>query len=467
MSTENKAMPPNCPGGLGRGHRRGAVMLALLPAMTFGMAVLPWVLYQLDCFHREQRAKRVLEAEIYPGAIGLTSLAALSGPTVRDAPFLTLFELPRGRLYVPIVRADVGGGGWPHKAQELNQGAWNQLRSFRYLQWLRVIWCSPEPDLKADFSGFQHLTTVIIDETPFSARDIRTLARLPELQDAVFKKKQGIDEWLPCIAELRHLRTLEIEGDVSDEGAALLASLETLETLSLESDRLTSNVVPALAKLPNLKALSVACPQIDDEWLRRLAALKGLKGLTLVGSNAVSDKGVGYLAALETLEALHLNSNRITSKSAPALARMKQLKHLALPNTRIDDEGFRRLTDLEELTVLELKGTAISDVGGELRFPKLGYLGLADTNLTDVGLRHISHSAQLRCLVITGTHVTNASIEPLAAMPSLVAVYASRTGVAEGSKEWLRLMNTLLRRRADEGDLGAKYGEDKRDWSIF
>lgn len=188
-------------------------------------------------------------------------------------------------------------------------------------------------------------------------------------------------------------------------------------------------------------------------------ALKGLKVLCLVGSDGISDKGVGYLAALEALETLHLNSNRITSKSAPTLARMTNLRYLILPNTRIDDEGFRRLADLEELAVLELEGTAISDVGGELRFLRLGYLGLRDTDLTDVGVRHISHSAQLRCLVIAGTQVTNASIEPLAAMPSLMEVYASGTRIDQDSDEWLRLMNTLERRRASEGRCRGEPGD--------
>lgn len=334
----------------------------------------------------------------------------------------------------------------------LDQEAWDQLRSFHYLERLEVSGCSVGSKVIADFSGFSHLRSVGIDETPFSARDIRTLARLPELQDAIFKEKQGIDEWLPCIAQLRHLRTLEIQGDVSDQGVASLVGLETLESLSLVSDRITSNVVPTLAKLKNLKALTLSRTRIDDEGLRQLAAIKGLKELHVTESAGISDRGVSFLVALESLEGLTLNSNRITSKSASTLARLKNLRHLMLSKTQIDDEGLRRLAELKELTVLELKGTPITDVGEELRFPELGYLNLQDTTLTDAGVRHISHLPKLRCLVIAGTRVTDGSIESLAAMPSLMEVYAYDTKIDEDSTKWAQLMNTLEGRRASEED---------------
>lgn len=450
VPTENGPTCPDRPGKSERPRRRVAIKVAFLLATAAATGLVAWVVYQVRCFHAEQQAKTILEAKVYPGAIGLTSLASVCGPTAEEAPYFSLSQLWHGRLYVPIVHVSVGGGGWPTTTQKLDQEAWHQLRSLRYLEQLRISGCTPEPKLEADFSGFTHLRSVAIVETPFSARDIRTLARLPELQDAVFEKKQGIDEWLPSIAQLRHLRTLEVQGDVSDQAVGSLASLEALERLSLDSDRLTSKVVPALARLKNLKGLTLSRTRIDDEGLRQLAALKGLTGLHLVGNDGISDEGVGFLAALELLEALNLDSNRVTSQSVPTLSRLKKLKYLLLAKTQIDDEGLRRLMELKELEALDLQGTRIAEVGADLRCPSLGFLDLGDTNLNDVGVRHISHLPQLRCLRISGTQVTNASIETLAAMPSLMEVYAYGCRIDEESAEWLRLMKTLESRRARE-----------------
>lgn len=451
MPTENGPTSPDQPSKTKRPRRRFAVKIAFL-STAVATALLAWVGYQLHCFRREQQARTILEAKVYPGATGLTSLASVGGPSAEEVPYLTLSELRHGRLYVPVVHVSVGGGGWPSTQQKLDQVAWDSLRAFRYLERLEVSGCSIAPNMDMDFSGFAHLTSVAITETPILARDVRTLAQLPELQDAIFKKKQGIDEWLPSIAQLRHLRTLEIQGDVSDQGIGSLAGLETLESLSLESDRITSNVVPALAKLKNLKALTLSHTRIDDEGLRQLAALKGLTALHLVGSDGISDQGVAFLTSLESLETLNLASNRITSQSASTLSRLRNLKYLVLANTQIDDEGFRRLADLKKLTVLELAGAPITDVGGEIRFPELGYLNLGDTKLTDAGLRHVSQSPKLRCLVIAGTRVTDASIETLAGMPSLMEVYAYDTQIDQDSPQWLRLMKTLESKRASEQD---------------
>lgn len=452
VPTENGPKSPDHRGKATGQHRRFAVKVALL-STAIATALVAWVVYQLHCFHREQQARTILEAKVYPGAIGLTSLASVGGSTAEEVPYLSLSELRYGRLHVPITHVSMGGGGWPSMQQKLDQQAWDNLRSFQYLEQLVVSGCTPGPNLEADFSGFSHLRSVAVVETPFSAQDIRTLARLPELQDAIFERKQGIDEWLPSIAQLRNLRTLEIQGDVSDRGMDSLAGLEVLESLSLESDRITSKAMPALAKLKNLKALTLSRTQIDDEGLRQLGTLKGLTGLHLDESNGISDKGVAFLAGLESLESLSLASTRITSKSVPTMARLRNLKCLVLANTQIDDEGLRRLADLKQLAVLELAGTPITDVGAKLCFPELGYLNLKDTKLTDVGLRHIAQSPKLRCLVIAGTRVTDASTETLTGMPSLMTVYAYDTHIDQESPQWLRLMKTLESKRASEEDV--------------
>ncbi|MBC8870737.1 MAG: hypothetical protein H8E44_15045 [Planctomycetes bacterium] len=426
--------------------------------------IVAWVAGQINGLHDEQQAKAVLEAAAYPGALGPAAIALVGGPTAERAPYFTLSELQHGRLYVPVVWAHVGGGGWPYEKQELDQKVWNHLRSFRYLERLQISWCSPAQTLDADFSGFAHLKRVAISNTAFPPRDIRTLERLPQLRDAIFTKKEGMDQWLPSVGQLRNLRTLEIGGDASDQGLGNLAGLGSLESLSVVSDRITSNVVSTLAKLKKLGALTLSDARIDDEGLRQLAALKTLRALEVRGSDAISDRGVSFLEALEALESLKLDSKRVTSKSGPTLARMKHLKALLLPNTQFGDEGLRSLRDLKGLTGLDLSGTLVTNVGEELRFPELGLLYLDDTKLTDEGMRYLSRLPKLRLLTIPGTRVTNASIDTLAAMPSLMQVYAYDTQIDEASPEWLRLLETLKRRRASELATVMSRSMQKQPW---
>ena len=372
MPTENGPTWPDRPGKPERARRRVAIKVAFIFATAAAAGFVAWVVYQLHCFHVEQQARAALEADSGADAI-------VGGPTAEEAPYLTLSELRHGRLYVPIVHVSIGR---LLRTLKLDRNGWHQLQAFRYLERLEISKCTPEPNLNADFSGFTHLKSLAVAETPFSAQEIRTLARLPELQDAVFEKKHGIDEWLPGIGQLRHLRTLEIQGDVSDQAVGSLVGLGALERLFLDSDRLTSNVVPALARLMSLKGLILSHTRIDDKGLRQLAALKGLTGLHLVGNDCISDEGVGFLAALESLETLTLDSNRITSQSVPILARLKKLKYLVLAKTQIDDEGLRRLTELKELEALDLQGTRVAEVGGDLRYPALAFLDLVSKLLT-------------------------------------------------------------------------------------
>ena len=128
-----------------------------------------------------------------------SSLASVSGPTAEEAPCLDLSELWHGRLYMPIVHVSVGGRGRQNTTLKLDQKVWNQLRSFHYLERLEVSGCSVAPDMDADFFEITHLRSLAIVETQFLPKDIQTLVQLPQLENVIFERKQGIDEWLPYV----------------------------------------------------------------------------------------------------------------------------------------------------------------------------------------------------------------------------------------------------------------------------
>lgn len=202
MPRENGPMPRKWGGRSESPYHHLALKLAFLVAMANATALVLWVAYQLHCFHLEQRARASLERD--------SGLAAVCyGATAKQAPYLALSELGHGRLYAPVVAVAIGRLS---RVLQLDPDRWHQLQALPYLERLEISGCNRQTNLNADFSRFTHLRSLAIVETPFSAGEMRTLARLPQLQEAIFEKQHGIDEWLPAIAELRQLRTVEIRG---------------------------------------------------------------------------------------------------------------------------------------------------------------------------------------------------------------------------------------------------------------
>lgn len=428
-------------------HRPGVMKIALVLIVVFGTTLSTWVAYQIGCFRREQQASAFFRADVHPGVTGMDSLASVGGPTAEPAPCLTLSELRNGRLYVPIVHVAFGSfGGTPR----LDDNAWNQLRSFHYLERLQISRCSIDQNVNADLSGFAHLKSLIIVETPFLPRDIRTATQLPCLRYMMLKKKQGMDKWLPCVGQLRRLQILEIRGDATDKGVASLAALTHLRRLSLNSRGITSRAIPVFLRMKNLKVLELVNTRIDDDGLRTLTGLKHVLALGLDESIQISDKGIRTLAAFDTLAVLSLNGLSITSESARSLSQLTNLRGLMLSKTKFDDAGLRQLASLKNLRVLQLEGTGVVNVGTDLRFPTLEYLNVRNTDLTDNGLKHLSYCSRLRCLDVSRTCITKASIRTIASMQSLVEVYAYGTQIDEESAEWLHLMRELEKKRANE-----------------
>lgn len=437
MTMVNKLYPRCCLREFGRRTLVITIKVALLLMSVGVLITIGWIVYELSYFLGEKRAAVALRQRSTPGAV-------IGGPTAEAVPCWAVSELVHGRLYIPVTWVTMWCGS---NDQQLDQETWNYVRAFRYLRELEIHGCGRHPSLFADFSVFTNLRYVLVSETCLSEKEIATLAALPRLEEAVLERKHGIDEWLPAVGRLRRLRILEIRGDLSDQAATVLANLLSLETLAVQSDRLTSSAAVILGKMRHLKYLSISGDWVDDEALRQLTLLENLKELHLV-TNSISDQGVALLVRLPGLECLTLQSKNITSKSAEWLSRLKKLKYLDLSNTLIDDAGLRYLSKLSNLEVLKLQGTLITDPGIAIIFPSLGYLDLSRTSLNDAGLKHIAQSPQLRCLVLFHTQVTNASIDTLAAMPSLMYAYVTGSQIDERSVRWLQFMKTLQSRRA-------------------
>ena len=211
--------------------------------------------------------------------------------------------------------------------------------------------------------------------------------------------------------------------------------------------------------------LRAVFPEATDEILQRVAALDDVIELNLAGS-AVSDKGLSFLVKMENLHILNLARTRLTDagtehlkrlgqvRAGPAcimslilddtavtdagvgvLAAMPNLGELSLARTKITDRSLCCLKSVTSLTRLNLDETAITDEGlAFLAGTQLRSLSLRDTGVTDLGVGSLHEMKELWRIDLQGTRVTRAGIREFEkAIPRIQIERDETTQRAKGS----------------------------------
>ena len=115
------------------------------------------------------------------------------------------------------------------------------------------------------------------------------------------------------------LRVLSLSGQpIGDEGAAVLAGVETLERLYLDDAGVSGRGARALANLPWLQVLHLAGNAVDERGIEALAGAPRLERLVL-DRNPLSDDAVAVLAGAEGLKRLHLRQTGLEELVLDAL----------------------------------------------------------------------------------------------------------------------------------------------------
>ncbi|MCI0744595.1 MAG: redoxin domain-containing protein, partial [Verrucomicrobia subdivision 3 bacterium] len=149
---------------------------------------------------------------------------------------------------------------------------------------------------------------------------------------------------------------------ITNDGLAHLATLQQLETLSLDGTPVTQEGLAHLAPLKNLAELRFY-NDLGDEGARHLAKVPSLKRLT--AHLEVTEQGIEAIATLPAIEELDLTGDGITDQAAAHLARATSLKGLSFQNCPLTDNGLRELGTLTNLERLRLNGTRVSGEGLE------------------------------------------------------------------------------------------------------
>lgn len=180
---------------------------------------------------------------------------------------------------------------------------------------------------------------------------------------------------LSDLTALTNLRTIELSGESAVEDYSVLSAINTLESISLTSCKLTS------------------------ENLSQLFTLTNISKLYLSGNNISSVDGI---SALNHLTELDLSQNNISSVSS--------------------------LSGLNSLSVLDLSGNVITDLSGLSSLSSLSELDLSD-NSTLTNLNGLSSLTRLKVLRISNLDIS--SLSPLSTCTGVEEIYADGCKISD------------------------------------
>ncbi len=148
------------------------------------------------------------------------------------------------------------------------------------------------------------------------------------------------DEGLRQLDAFPNLTSLNLlhAAKLTDAGLKGLAPLKKLDTLTLDSTRITDAALAALQEANLLHALAFA----KGPNARRPATPEEVASLNLPGT-AVTDAGLKQLAAFTNLTSLTVASNKVTDEGLKELAAFKKLTALSLRGTKVTAAGVQAL----------------------------------------------------------------------------------------------------------------------------
>ena len=244
------------------------------------------------------------------------------------------------------------------------------------------------------------------------------------------------------LSELTHLESLGIQSwRITDDGLRHLQQMPHLKYLDLGvCEYVTGSGLRYLHKSCQLKTMIASFCPFTDTAIKELKPHATLETLFL-DNTQITDNGLAHLVELTNLQNLVLSSTRITDAGLIHLKGLINLKYLTLYDTQVTDVGLAALKDLE-LATLSIPSAATTDLGlknylASLKPPSQLYLD--KWRITDAGLEHLKELTTLQNLVLSSTRITDAGLIHLKGLPNLKyldlgGTQATGMGVAELQK---------------------------------
>lgn len=240
---------------------------------------------------------------------------------------------------------------------------------------------------------------------PFDQAFYEHLPHIAGLEGVVIMHTTCQNAWLAPLATIKTLRQLRIinQAKLNDEGLALLAPLNQLETFSFIGTAMTGAPFKNFGVWPNCKQSSYRGSRMSDEGLIALcAAFPNLESISLAHGH-FSDAAVAHAAKLKNLKGLEIGSRLATPECLKSLVGLK-LEYLQLGDGLDASAGIAilpQIATLKRLTLTQCQATTDDDLAKVAGMKHLESLELGNLPLPAERVATLKPFAFLKTLRIT------------------------------------------------------------------
>lgn len=171
---------------------------------------------------------------------------------------------------------------------------------------------------------------------------------------------------LSHLGKIKSLKSVELDGVVTDDLISHLVKLPRLESLTLSGSSVTNNCLKQLHGLPNLSCLQLTRPGISDDGLPFIAEITSLRELVIRDSN-LTGQGLAHLGRLNRLTKLDVQGAQIDDKDLRHIKNLTQLMTFSTAGTNITSSArlkfFRDVQQRAPVDVMIIEGTAETECG--------------------------------------------------------------------------------------------------------
>ncbi len=255
----------------------------------------------------------------------------------------------------------------------VTERGFTHLEGLENLETLNVLYGVTDVGL-IHLSKLPSLKNITIDGESVTAKGLGVLSQMKSLEHVYVDNTDKMDDIVGRLSRLPQLRKLTCGRGLTDEGLLQLKGAVALCDLDIMTANITSRGLGALAEMASLRSLKLANMKLasEEEW-KALGAFLSLESLTLRAIRSeVSDAHIAYLGNLRRLKELAIDaivikdrramySMDVTDKSLGYICSLKSLEYLELSGTRFTDEGIQKLSQLSMLKQLYLKDYTVTE----------------------------------------------------------------------------------------------------------
>ncbi len=140
-----------------------------------------------------------------------------------------------------------------------------------------------------------------------------------------------------------------------------LAGLNKLRSIHINCSNLTDNSLALLSSLPSMETLSLQDNHFSDKGLERLGRKPHLKQLFIgLGDSQVTDAGLLHLRTCEKLYMLDLQNSKVTAEGLEVLKGLPNLTTLWLGGIGLSDAQIEALRAAMPNVVIRLEAVGTS-----------------------------------------------------------------------------------------------------------